>query len=92
MLPFGSLHAGHLIATDYSLIVLGQLWRFAIKFVDRFYLFVELLVWFRRQPIADLVRLEITVFLKVCWRDEARCFLQCLVSSVRQRSLDPSND
>lgn len=71
-----SLNATHLIGAHGSLTSPSQFRRLAIQVIDVFDLVIELLIESRRQPVADQVRLEITLFLKAAPRAEGRCGLQ----------------
>jgi hypothetical protein len=71
-----SLNATQFIGAHGPLTLASQFRRLAIQAIDVFDLFIELLIGSWRQPIADQVRLEITLFLKAAPRAEERCDLQ----------------
>lgn len=71
-----SLNATHLVGAHCSLTLAGQFRRLAIQAIDVFDLVIELLIGSRRQPVADQVRLEITLFLKAAPHAEGRCDLR----------------
>ncbi len=80
MLAFQGLHTAQFIGTYYPFTLLNQFWCMTIQLIDVFNLLVKSLILNICQPIADLVRLEITLFLIGSPRVWARFRLQCLVS------------
>ena len=80
MLSLQGLHTTQLICAQHPFTFLHQLRRLPIGSVDVINFLVKLLVMSRCQPIADLMWLDIAIFLKASPRVWARFDLRCLVS------------
>jgi hypothetical protein len=80
MLAFQGLHPAQFIGTHNAFTHFSQFWCQAIQGVDIRHLLIELHIIDWSQPIANLVRFEIGLFLKDVSRGELRFDLQCLVS------------
>ncbi|MFQ6102107.1 MAG: hypothetical protein ACE5OS_12860, partial [Anaerolineae bacterium] len=72
--------AGQFIGTQDVFAFLGQFRGLAIQGVDVFNLLVELIIGDWRQPIAHLVRFEISIFLRASPHVWARSGQRCHVS------------
>jgi len=76
MMTFQSLNTGHFIDTFNALALLGSVRCLLVQRVNIADFDVKIGVMCRGEPIAIQMRLEISFFLKVSPRAEARCWLQ----------------
>ena len=62
MLSFQGLYTSHLIRAYRALALLMQCWGLLIDSADFVYLFVQVRIVWRRQPVADAVGLKVPSF------------------------------
>jgi hypothetical protein len=90
MLAFKRLHPGRLVRTHRAFALFDQFWSLPIDLADGPNRCFSLGVNWRRQPVADQVRLELS-FLRGGWHGEEKSARQCLVPSLRRRFRAPSS-
>ena len=72
MFSFQSLHPGHFVIADNPLALLSQLGGLLIDGIDIFVLALKLVIVLAGEPVTDLMRFEIGLFLKDVRRDGPR--------------------
>jgi hypothetical protein len=78
--PFQCLNTCHFINTFKSFTLLAALSRLLVTLVDIVHLLVKALIRCWRQPVTDLMRFKIALFLKALPHVGRRFSLQCLFS------------
>ena len=92
VLAFQRLDAGQFISADHLVSLCDQVWRLLIHLVDVGHFLVKVFIrFFGRQPTADQMRLEMSIFLKASPHDEVKSVRGCRAAEFHWRSRGRSN-